>query len=787
MLIPMTVKTKLDSPTSRKVKRKNSSEPTMTFHTRAATDEIYSIFNQPLKAELQAGDAESLYGSDYEDDDYTSAGESTATGRISAVHSEFGDEETTAFDRTQDINADEEFGDQTGVSEWTEYNPAEHIQTIHRESHQHAQGSSCERNNSGSLGEHANTGEEEEDNEENRFFPIEPDDYNPPTGPYRDPYVLAQNRLPFMTPIIEQTESSLASTLFRDREKGHLSTKTPSKMGRCFMPPTTPAIPEVEDLLLSSPFQDYTQANETVLEYTRDINASDSLASFKTLSPKSPIAKRSGHAIITEPQCNPMDNEIQERILRNVRPALSTFPGYYDHKSELGGNIMDIRKYFKLAKGSRTSGGDKSPAVPPVLCFPNAARSYAIKRELGEGGFAPVYLVESVDSPDTFTDSEDDDSDEYALNPRTPSPKKGKFSKPLRNVVRGSLEAIKVESNPPSAWEFYILRIAHARLSANSLHRRATDSIVQAHELHYFKDESVLVEDYRNQGTLIDLLNIVNAECRNGVGASDPGLDEVVAMLFAVELFRTVESLHACGVIHGDLKADNCLVRFDEAGFGVPISLLDSDPDTADYSPSGSYGWRNKGLALIDFGRAIDMHAFVPHVQFIADWKVAEHECSEMKECRPWTYQVDMYGLAGIVYIMLFGKYMEVTTASNTENGNGGRAGFGSHRSYRIKETLKRYWERGIWAEVFDLCLNPTSAKWAEIEVQHSNSSKENVDPNLATNGTGQMLPVLNSMRLVREKMEKWLVTNAGRKGLRGHLIKLETLIAKKRTKRDRG
>ncbi|WEW58093.1 protein kinase [Emydomyces testavorans] len=793
-----TVKTKLDSPTGPKLKRKNTSEPTMTFHTRAATDEIYSIFNQPLKAELQAAEnLESICGSDYEDDDYTSAGESTATGRISTVNSEFGDEETSTFERTQDINAEAGFDDgtKTGVSEWTEFSPAEHIPRLRSERKEDIQDSQSEMNtsphNHSEALAHRIAGEDQENficsfsasnSNENKFVPTPPEDYDPRTGPYRDPYIVAQNRLPFMTPILEQTESSLASTLFK--EKGHLSTKTPSKMGRCFVPSATPAIPEIDNLLLSSPFQDQTQASDAVFDYTRDISSPRKVGNkvVEPPTPKSPVFRRTGHAIITEPQCNPIEYAIQEKILRSVRPALHTYRGYHDHKMEVGGNASDIRKYFKsLVKGPRNIAGDRSPAVPPVLCFSGAARSYAIKRELGKGGFAPVYLVESVDSPDTFTDTEDE-GDGYEMSPRTPSPK-GNGVKPMRDVERGALEAIKVETDPPSPWEFYMLRTVHVRLGKTNLYRRVTDSIVRVHELHHFKDEAILVEDYRNQGTLIDLINIMS-ECKTGAGTADSGFDEAVAIFFAIELFRTIEGLHACGIIHGDLKADNCLVRLDGA-IDASVSLLDTDQGVADYAPSGAYGWRNKGLALIDFGRAIDMHAFVPEVQFIADWKVAAHECSEMKECRPWTYQVDLYGLAGIIYMMLFGKYMEVITAPNVENGNCIHPGFGSRRSYRIKESLKRYWEREIWSDVFDLCLNPTSDKWTEIEQQHV-GSKGNVDSNpiKRANGNGLVVPVLNSMRIVREKMESWLVANAARKGLQGQLDKLEVLIAKKRAKR---
>jgi checkpoint serine/threonine-protein kinase len=94
----------------------------MTLHTKEAMDEIYDIFNEPLKnadeevSEVQSGEESS--GDD--EDDYTSGAESTATGRISCATSEFGDETTvgdftlgtrvlnTEEDEEEDEDEDEE-------------------------------------------------------------------------------------------------------------------------------------------------------------------------------------------------------------------------------------------------------------------------------------------------------------------------------------------------------------------------------------------------------------------------------------------------------------------------------------------------------------------------------------------------------------------------------------------------------------------------------------------------------------------------------------------------------
>src|SRR5947199_3209122 len=89
----------------------------MTFHTRAATDEIYSIFNQPLKTPDTSIEEESgAEDSDDDDDDYTSCGESTGTGRLEGM-SETGDVE-------------DETGDVKSVSEWSDFTARKHIPNL---------------------------------------------------------------------------------------------------------------------------------------------------------------------------------------------------------------------------------------------------------------------------------------------------------------------------------------------------------------------------------------------------------------------------------------------------------------------------------------------------------------------------------------------------------------------------------------------------------------------------------------------------------------------------------
>ncbi len=733
------VKINLASPTGPKLKRKGSSEATMTFHTKAATDEIYDIFNQPLKHSAAVED-ESAYGSD-DDDAYTSAGESTGTGRISGT-SEFGDDETEA----RSIGENET--EAKSVTEWSDFTSSKHVPRVDENEDEPSDNTNTDLHD-----ENVPPGEDvpyerisdypeelvtpvsptpEDLPLRTRFIPLPPKDYEPPTQPFRDASQASLNRLPFMTPIVEKTESSLAPSTVHV-EKDYFNSKTPS---RAHGDGSSAATRLVDDLW-SSPFQEIisdvvsdrkvpqpalgkpVKAKAAHATTGSKASAAVKTASSKDTAPKGPL--------VTDAQCNPVDDYTKDIILAKLQPPLLSYNGFHENKGQVYGRSAEIRKYAKaITKVSKNSSEKTTTnlSMPPLLNFESADRKYTVKRELGKGAFAPVYLVENGHTDE----DQDPDSDEPTVMG------KGRFG-----PSRINLEAMKME-DPPTAWEFYIMRQAKRRLGVS----RAADSVIHAYEMHLFADECFLFLEYRDQGTLLDLVNIAKAEER-GV------MDETLVMFFAIELFRTVEGLHSKGILHGDLKADNCLVRFD------PVA--DSDWSSR-YRPDGTGGWNSKGIALIDFGRGIDMKAFRPDVQFIADWKTGPQDCAEMREMRPWTYQVDYHGLAGIIHSLLFGKYIDTVAEKGAT-----ALGSGATRSYRIREGFKRYWQQEIWGEVFDLLLNPLNPG-RSVEEEEG----------------GSRLPVLKAMRGVREGMESWLEANSERgRGLKGGIRRLEEAVGRGR------
>ncbi|KAL8829829.1 MAG: hypothetical protein Q9191_001781, partial [Dirinaria sp. TL-2023a] len=587
--------------------------------------------------------AESICESDYDDDDYTSAGESTGTGRISGT-SEFGDADT---DSRSLADRDEATG--TSGSPWSDFTKSKHVPKVdnllEKESHE------SHKSVDGEFVVYEDTAAEEQQQQEieelvtpvlpeletdrlrEKFIPLPPEDCEAPTHPYRDPAQAFQSRLPFMTPIVEKTESSMGALTIRE-EKDYFNSKTPSRQhgdGSVGL--------HIEDELLSSPFQEIINEANTNRQRITERSPVKSTKSVDSTSKKiTPPTARASEPAIKDAQCNPCDESIRETIIESLEPPLSAYAGFHDHRPTTFSKGPEIRKYVKaLAKISKNNS-DKTTtnlSLPPKITFPDSASdTYTIKRELGKGAFAPVYLAEQQ-SPSSSSETDEE--------PQTAT-----------QVV-----AVKCE-HPPTPWEFYIMSTLRTRLA----HSRAASSILIPYSIHLFADEGYLLERYLDQGTLLDLVNTAKTDAY-------AVLEESVAMFFTIELLRTVEAMHAAGVLHGDLKADNCLVRLlppppptTHTASSTSSGAEDNSWDSQ-YHADGSRGWSSKGLTLIDFGRGIDLRAFRPDVRFIADWKTGKADCAEMREMRPWTYQVDYWGVAGVIHSLLFGKYIEDVPVNN--------------------------------------------------------------------------------------------------------------------------
>eukprot|EP00873_Tetraselmis_striata_P003418 jgi/Tetstr1/423682/TSEL_014316.t1 len=237
-----------------------------------------------------------------------------------------------------------------------------------------------------------------------------------------------------------------------------------------------------------------------------------------------------------------------------------------------------------------------------------------------------------------------------------------------------TLAALKVE-RPPSAWEFYIARTLADRLQDRP---GAMPRFAEAQALHVAGGEaSLLLTGLGIFGTLQDLVNAYRIK-----GQTMP---EPVVKFYTHELLLAARDLHCSHVIHCDIKPDNLLIRH-------PRSW-------ADWDASQPATWGDAGLQLIDYGRAVDLQLLPAGVVFHADCGPGCFRCIEMQEGRPWTYQVDCYGIASVVHFMLFGEYIQVQRLTEPVSGQ---------RSYRLKAAFKRYWDCDLWEALFNQLLNWT-------------------------------------------------------------------------------
>ncbi|XP_034211613.1 mitotic checkpoint serine/threonine-protein kinase BUB1 isoform X2 [Prunus dulcis] len=241
--------------------------------------------------------------------------------------------------------------------------------------------------------------------------------------------------------------------------------------------------------------------------------------------------------------------------------------------------------------------------------------------------------------------------------------------------------ALKIQK-PAFPWEFYMYRQLNQRISD-----KERSSFGVAHRMHLYSDCSILVCDYLANGTLQDAINSFAV-----IGKS---MEEVLCIYYTIEMLYMLETLHGVGIIHGDFKPDNLLIRYARDGITKAGSRYGNDL-TKDGFRDRSGPWHDQGLCLVDWGRGIDMHLFPDNMEFKGDCRTSGFRCVEMQENRPWTFQVDTYGLCVVVHMMLHNSYMEIEKKLSPEGGY----------IYQPKSSFKRYWNAELWRNLFKKLLN---------------------------------------------------------------------------------
>ncbi|KAH9616426.1 hypothetical protein KSS87_005518, partial [Heliosperma pusillum] len=264
--------------------------------------------------------------------------------------------------------------------------------------------------------------------------------------------------------------------------------------------------------------------------------------------------------------------------------------------------LPDLVKYDGYHSYSRNYAG-KVPLSSLQTSFRNkiikiGVTEYQIKGRAGEGGFAQVFRAYVNSDPDEAV-------------------------------------ALKIQ-NPPFSWEFHMYRQLDKRIPDKERLKFGC-----ARKMHHYTDYSILVCDYLPNGTLQDAINsYIFNPC-------DTSMEEVSCIYYTIEMLHMLETLHSSGIIHGDFKPDNLLIRNSRE------YLTD---DTEDFVKR-SGPWRDQGLCLVDWGRGIDVNLFPADIEFVGDCGTSGFRC------------VDTYGLCVIVHMMLHNSYMEIKKKATPDGG----------------------------------------------------------------------------------------------------------------------
>lgn len=325
---------------------------------------------------------------------------------------------------------------------------------------------------------------------------------------------------------------------------------------------------------------------------------------------------------------NPYFFDSIQTIEKAILGVVRNLDGFRDHSSTPAPfTHEDVQRFKQTLRSSNAYGED------PVIDL--GTRSFRLTGILGGGAFADLF---EATPEETVT------------------------------VTSGFASmALKMQHNTET-WEFYMLK----RLE------RSYMWLPTVTEFHLFADRSFMLLAKNEYPSLLDMVNIFKQQNKK--------VEEAVIIFYGIELVKMVRKLFAEGVIHGDIKPDNLMIRFHESRTGR----------WDDWHPEGAEGWIDKGLLLIDFGRAIDLLMYPRDVMFTGNCHASGFQCVEMQLGEPWKCQIDTYGIAAVLHVLLHGSYMDVTQKKMSDGSS----------PWMPRTPFKRFWQVKLWEDTFRDLIN---------------------------------------------------------------------------------
>ena len=297
-----------------------------------------------------------------------------------------------------------------------------------------------------------------------------------------------------------------------------------------------------------------------------------------------------------------------------------------------------------------------------------------VHHKIASGAYGEVFKVEVVDEEEEEREGEEREGGDYTV-----------VTQKLQ-VNPDHFRALKwIKSN--SVWEYSIFNKLKKRSVEEGAEKLFQFFVLEMESFHLYRSSSFLVMPVVVCGTLNDVIN----KYQGDVTESKRVVPEELAVVYSYYVMKAVAILHGCGMIHSDVKPDNFLVAM---GRVEEVKRLPA------WEGQMEGGWGKFALKLIDFGQTIDTRTYTPPSSSsssssssspsLAPVFTGNHHRSGFRSAgvvsgRGWCFDVDLYGVAGIIHLLLFAKYME------TEKGEGGEV---------CTTKFARYQQH--WKEVFD-------------------------------------------------------------------------------------
>ena len=390
------------------------------------------------------------------------------------------------------------------------------------------------------------------------------------------------------------------------------------------------------------------------------------------------------------------ENEIDPYIKRNCEKLLYVkkyinFMQQLKNKKEfiLNGNKKTPKTIPHLKKALRKVKNkiDDSEFAESSDLFNQ--QSISVGPCIGQGGNAKVFVVYHTMNSGSHPTGDDSD-EEYGESTVTPT---NMTLKALKHQINSDPVAMR--------WEFYILKQIENRLCSEISNFKISFypynymkfRYCTGYYLHEFQDSSFLLMSYHDQGTLLNLINIHRTKSLK--------IDEILVAFYSLEVLSILYSLHKCSIIHGDIKPDNFLI--------MNKNSIYSD-DWEDWNINAPVGWESRGLQLIDFGRALDLKCYKNkgNQLFIGDNHVKEYQSVEMRNKKPWSYQIDIFGACFIIHMLLHLQPLDIVQKKPSRLAAKSSSVDANKMYWLPKEAPKRYWVHN-WDALFTDLLNISS------------------------------------------------------------------------------